>query len=300
MDLSDFNLNLLRTFESIHRNRGVSAAAAELGVTQPAVSAALAQLRAHFGDRLFVRSNRGLLPTTRAQQLAPEVVAILARIRLLASPPFFDPANSPMHFRIHINDVGLQVAMPELTALVAQTAPAVSISVEDVPLDEVIPALDAGKLDLAIGYVAHAPNWARQQRLKTTRYVCGVRRGHPLTHGSFTLSRYLAARHVNFIARGSSYGHVDAHLARRGMERTVGATVHRLSALPFLVARTDLVMTVPEDLGLLYRELLALHLLPVPLALPSFPIAQYWHERLHADPIHRWFRARVRQVIASP
>ena len=57
------DLNLMVVFEAIHRIRNLTAAGQGLGLSQPAMSHALARLRWTFDDPLFVRLPRGLQPT---------------------------------------------------------------------------------------------------------------------------------------------------------------------------------------------------------------------------------------------
>ena len=76
-----FDLNVLRVFEALHEEGSATRAALRLGVTQSAVSAALARLRRVYGDPLFTRTGRGLAPTLRAQELKPVISEALNKCR---------------------------------------------------------------------------------------------------------------------------------------------------------------------------------------------------------------------------
>src|SRR5438045_1558634 len=94
IDLSRLDLNLLRVFEAIMRERHIGRAADGLRLTQPAVSHALGRLRHVFADSLFVRHARGVRPTTRAEELAAMITPALDMLRArLGTAQDFDPAT---------------------------------------------------------------------------------------------------------------------------------------------------------------------------------------------------------------
>lgn len=293
MDLLRFDLNLLLCFEAIHKHHSLSAAGHELGLTQPAVSAALKRLRGHFDNPLFVRTSHGMRPTPFADELAPKVARVLEAIRGIDSASSFDPATTRINFRIYINDVGQLMLMPRVLAFLRAHAPLSRLTVVDLRPNEVVEALDSGAVDLAIGYFLGMPNWARQQHLRDTRYVCMVRQGHAEIRGSLSLEQFLRCGHAKYASSGSLHNQVEQVLAQRGLTHDLVLTVPRFSALPFLIAQSDLVATVPEDLGAVFGALVPLQLLPPPLELAAFQIKQYWHQRLHVEPGYRWFRQMV-------
>lgn len=299
MDLAEFDLNLLVTFDAIHRHQNLSATAAELGLTQPAISAALKRLRGYFDDPLFVRTSHGMRPTPYADDLAPKIRRTLDALRGLRRPARFDPRRTDVHFRIYINDVGMMVLMPRVVQRLEAEAPGARLSIVDLRPDEVIDALDDGKIDLAVGYFLGMPNWAHQQTVRDTSYVCLVRADHPLVGRELTLERFLQLRHAMYWTTGSQYRAVEHALATLNLSHDVMLRAPRFSALPFLIARSDLVVTVPEDLGVAFARLLPVKVFEPPLPLGSFQIKQYWHARLHAEPAHRWLRKLVREETAK-
>ena len=293
MDLLRFDLNLLLCFDAIHRHQSLSAAGEELGLTQPAVSAALKRLRGHFDNPLFVRTSRGMRPTPYADDMAPRVAQVLELLREVDSASDFSPATSKINYRVYINDTGLIVLMPQVMAYLREHAPMARLTVIDLRADEVVDALDNGEVDLAIGYFLGMPNWARQQNLRKTRYVTLVRQGHPVVGNQLTLDKFLQCRHAIFSGRGAQHYNIDQALAQQGLTRDVTLTVPRLAALPFLIAGSDLITTVPEDLAIMFCKLLPVRMFDPPLELAPFQIRQYWHQRLHDEPAYRWLREVV-------
>ncbi len=296
MNLLQFDLNLLLTFDAIYRHQSLSLAADELNLTQPAVSAALKRLRNHLGNPLFVRTSRGMRPTPFADEMAPKVTQVLEVLRGLDKPTAFTPATTDIHYRVYINDIGMIVTMPHVVNHLREHAPHARMTLVDLRPDEVVDALDSGDIDLAIGYFFGMPNWAHQQNLRNTKFVCMVQRNHPEIGDTLSLEQFLRCRHALYATSGSMHYGVEQALARLSLSRNVALTVPRFSALPFLVEHSDLIVTVPEDLANRFSQLLDVKVFKLPLAQTQFQIKQYWHERLHAEPAQKWLRQVVRQM----
>ena len=298
MDIADFDLNLLRTFDAIHRNQSLTAAAAELGLTQPAVSAALKRLRERLANPLFVRTSHGMRPTPHADQIAAKVAQALALLRDVDRVASFSPQTTTVNYRVYINDVGMQVVMPHVMRHLSEHAPGARLTIPDLRPDEVVDALDRGDIDLAIGFFLGMPNWAHQQTVRRTSYICAVRSDHPVVHDSLSLEQFLALKHGMYATSGSPHGIVEQTLAQLGLAREVSLRVPRFTTLPFLIEQTDLIVTIPEDLGLAFSRMLRVKLFQPPLPLPRFEIKQYWHPRHHAEPAYRWLRRVIKQESA--
>ena len=299
MNLLDFDLNLLLTFDAIYRHHNLSAAAIELGLTQPAVSAALKRLRERLDNPLFVRTSHGMRPTPYADGMSVKISRALDILREVDQPATFSPHSTTVNYRIYINDVGMLVIMPQVLRHVSEIAPHAKLTVIDLRPDEVVNALDSGEIDLAVGYFLGMPNWAHQQTLRSTTYVCAVRSGHPDIGDSLSMEQFLRAKHGMYWTSGSPHSIVEETLAQLGLARDVSLRVPRFNALPFLIAQSDLVVTIPEDLGLAFSRLIDIKLFPPPLPLANFEIKQYWHERHHAEPAFKWLRTVIKHETAD-
>src|SRR5918996_1225430 len=154
MNVHDVDLNLLRVFDAVLHEKGVTPAALRLGLTQPAVSNALARLRKLFGDALFVRTPRGVDATPFARELAEPVRQALALLEsALAHGPGFDPPTSARAFRFYMSDLGQIEFLPPLVERVHRDAPGVRLEAVALEVDDIAAALPAGALDLAIGFL---------------------------------------------------------------------------------------------------------------------------------------------------
>lgn len=290
MNLHAFDLNLLLTFEAIYRRQSISGAAADLGLTQPAVSAALKRLRNHMGDQLFVRTTDGMRPTQYADVIQPTMSDALRLLREIDHPATFSPTAARANYKVYIGDAAMLSLLPSVMKHLGEHAPATTLTVVSLSHDEVVPALDGGRIDLAIGYFSDMPNWARQQSLRSTSYVCAVRDSHPVIRSGLTLEQFRNAQHCVYRTTGSSHNSVERSIAKLKLGRDVPLLVPNFTVIPFVIAQTDLVAIIPGDLGAIFSGLLGIRVFPPPVSLPRFRRKQYWHERNHMDPGFRWLR----------
>lgn len=296
---SALDLNLLLLFQRLHETKSVSRAAEGLGLTQPAASNALARLRRALGDPLFVPTPSGMLPTPRAQQLAAPVAEALALLQGALAPRHrFAPAATAREFRVGMSDIGEIYFLPRLMERLAAEAPGVTLStVRDTAVD-LKPALVQGEIDLAIGLLPQLRGGFHQRELFAQRYVCLLRRGHPLLGGGrrrLTLEAFAGAEHLGVLAAGTGHSKIDALLERSGIRRNVRLTVPHFVAIGHILAVTDLIATVPERLAQRLAEPFDLVVTEHPARLPQAPIKVFWHARMHHDAGNAW----LRQLIAA-
>jgi DNA-binding transcriptional LysR family regulator len=301
LDLAAIDLNALVVLDALLAERHVTRAAAKVGLSQSAVSHALARLRALLGDPLLVRGPRGaLVATPRAEAIAPALRQALDGVRTaIRGEPRFDPATVRRSFRIGTGDYAELILLPRLVARLAREAPGVDLWVVPVP-DDTAAALAAGAIDLAIG-VWGAPSWPAglyQRGLFDEDFRCVVRAGHPATAQRLTLARFCELDHLLVAPRGTPGGTVDNQLAALGRTRRVAVRVPHFLIAPHVIAASDLVVTIATRLARLYAEPLGLELIAPPLDLPPFTVSMVWHERAHHDPGHRWLRERLVEVGA--
>lgn len=291
MHIKDIDLNLLRLFDAVYRAGSVSRAADLLDVTQPAASQGLSRLRTLIHDPLFTRTARGMQPTPKAQLLADPVRQALATIeQALGETAGFDPAASTRTFRIHLSDIGESRFLPELMVALREHAPSLRVETRPVPRDEITAALDAGRIDIAIGFVP-ALRETQQVKLLEDRYVVLLRAGHPFARRRRTGAALLAAlRELEFVA-------VRTHAATLGilqqmqLEDRLRLVTEHFLALPSIVRATDLAAVMPRNIAMGFGDAYAI----VEPAFPErgFSVSLHWSRRFEADPGNRWLRERV-------
>jgi DNA-binding transcriptional LysR family regulator len=309
MNLQTLDLNLLLVFEALMDERNVTRAAKRVGLSQPAMSNALARLRRTFDDPVLVRTPDGMLPTPRAQALIVPVRTALAQLRgALEERPAFDPAASQRIFHLLANDYVELLLLPQVSAELQQQAQEVKLHVYR-PRNLFHPptAIDlADSFDLALGFFPDALTLESEIRsavLWEERNVCLARTNHPAIRGEITLQQYAAAQHVAVFYKAQGAGLIDTLLEQQGLARRVALLVPHFVSAPFVVAASDLIATVPKRLAQRFVEL-SLQVLPVPLEMPPFRLTLLWHERFDHDAAHTWLRelllttaAKVGQLI---
>lgn len=290
------DLGLLRAFDHLLAERHLTRAARKAGLSQPAMSRALARMRAVFHDPLFVRTAHGMTPTPRAEALAPEVRALLDGASALVRRRGFEPKTLERTFTIATPDLLDAAVLPRLAPQL-EGAPGVSVATRPVPPD-VAEQLASGALDLAVAVRPAIPEACITAHLFDDHFVCVVRKDHPRVGRTLTLARFVELPHVLIAPRGVPGGAVDRALEKHGLRRRVAMLTHSFLAAPLVIASSDLVLTGPSRVLLPMAEAFGLRVLQPPLEVPSFSMHLAWHPRVHHDPAHVWFREVVRQSAA--
>ena len=297
------DLNLLPIALAIFEERGVGKAATRLGMSQPAVSSALAKLRAAFGDPLFVRTGRGMDATPRAHALIAPARDVLLRVeRDLLSSMSFTPGTSTATFTFALSDVGEMVFVPRILDSLQKLAPLASVRSVSPPPNELRQGMESGEIDLAVGYF---PDLEKanffQQRLFTHHFCCLLRANHPIGGNRLSLKHFLELQHVVVRAEGRSQELFERFLASKKIRRKIVLFTPHFMSLPMIIARSDLVATVPHAIGMYYSNHMAniKAMSPPPLGVPRIVLKQHWHRKSHGDPRNQWLRTLVSQLFSQ-
>jgi DNA-binding transcriptional LysR family regulator len=298
-----FDLNLLQIAIALYEERGVGKVATRLGMSQPAVSAALARLRAIFGDPLFVRTPRGMDPTPRAKALVAPARDILLRVeRDLLSGLAFNPEASTATFTFALSDVGEMVFLPRMLERLHQLAPLATVRSVSPPPNELRHGLETGEIDLAIGYF---PDLAKgnffQQRLFTHHFACLLRADHPVGGNRLSLKQFLELQHVSVRAEGRSQELFERFLASRKIRRKIVLFTPHFMSLPMIIAKSDLIATVPHAIGMYYSTRLTniKTMSLTSLDLPRIVLKQHWHRMFHHDSRNQWLRKVISELFSQ-
>jgi DNA-binding transcriptional LysR family regulator len=295
MQLKDIDLNLLRLFDAVYRMRNVSRAADLLDLTQPAASQGLSRLRTLLHDPLFMRTAGGVQPTPRAQRLADPVRHALATLeQALGESAGFDPAQSARTFQIHMSDIGESRFLPELMVALRERAPGVRVQTRPLPREQVMEALDAGRIDVAFGFLPMVKD-SQKVRLLEDRYVVLLRAGHPFTRKRRSGAALLTAlRELDFVAVRS---HADTLriVQQCQLEDRLRLVTEHFLVLPSIVKATDLAAIMPRNIAHGFEGGYAI----VEPAFPQrdFVVSLHWSKRFEADPGNRWLRGVIEELF---
>lgn len=291
MNVSALDLNLLRVFDAVMAEGNVTRAAERLFLSQPATSHALGRLRHLLKDDLFVKVPGGVRPTPRAVELAEPIHEALATLERALNPPQFDPAASTRIIRLATHDYFTTLLMGDVASYLAEHAPGISLRLHPTS-GRALEMLDQQEVDMAISAFGELPERFARAELFRDRYVCLVRRGHPLAKGRLSVERFAAARHLLVSPRGDERGFVDTELAGQGLTRQVAMIINQFAPAGRIVAGSDLVLTASERLAAMLVSEHDLVELPYPLDTPAaFSSSEVvWHRRLGEHPALAWFR----------
>lgn len=297
-NLRELDLNLLRTLDALLDERNVTRAAERLSLTQPAVSGMLTRLRESFDDPLFVRTQRGIVPTLRALELATPIKQILSDIQEMLQPSVFEPATHPLTLSIAATDYGLSTIIVPFLSMLRTEAPGIRLSVRTINHDTINASLESGELDLALMTPEETAPGMHARRLYDEHYVCALREDHPDAQSDkISLERFCELDHALVSYSGNDFtGITDLVLKQRGCRRNVVFSVASFLILPDVLRNSDMITVVP---GRLLADTPGIRLLPPPINIPGFTKTAAWHERTHRDPAHRWIRERLFSVCAE-
>ena len=292
---SRVDLNLLQTFHAVHATGNVSRAAERLGVSQPTVSHALQRLRRIHGDPLFVRTQGGMAPTAKAQRLAKAVEQALNTLdAALRENETYDPARSDRTFRLHLTDIGETIFLPPLLRMLARDAPRVRLAAFQLEDRDILPALEGGRIDLALGYIP-ALTGARRQYLLSERYVLVMRASHPLARRAPT-RRALAQLQYALVRSHPATGRA---LAALGLADRVALELPHFMVLPRVLADTDLAAIMPSRLADAFTALGDYAIWRPRVGLPRFDVSVHWFWRFENEPGNRWLRSRIVEMFGE-
>ena len=290
------DLNLLPIAFALYDELSVSRAARVLGMSQPAVSMALRRMRETFDDPLFIRVPTGIAPTPRAHALIQAARPLVAKLQQdLLKGQTFDPATSTQTFTLALSDVGEMAFLPRIVTRLQAQMPNATLRSVAMSGSLLAHEMEKGEIDLAAGYfpALHTKNF-RQRRLSSHRFACLMRAGHPLWSATMTVDRFLKAEHLVVREEGRSQEVLERYLRRRRIRRSVRVYTAHFLGMPFILAQTDLIATIPYAIAQDFARMMP----QLAVALPPFEIAGFdlklhWHRRFDNEPRSRWLRDQL-------
>ncbi len=292
VNLRSVDLNLLTIFNAIMLTGKLSSAAEQLGMTQPAVSNALARLRLTFDDELFMRSRNGMIPTPRANELLEPIRHALSLIEnTLDSRADFDPDISSRTFRMAIGDFGETVLLPALLAELSTYRGDLRIrsypELESVSFE----LLKQGQLDFYFDF--KRPKDERLNACRHTRdeLVVIARKNHPRLRNTLTKKEFLDAEHIVLNQRHSGPSLLENILREDSpIPRKAVVEINQYAAVPGLVGSSDCIATVPKRMAEHYAQREAIQILPLPFRVKQSTTYMIWHRGMEKDLGHRWLK----------
>ncbi len=299
MKLNRLDLNLLVAFDALMAERHVSKAAEKLYIGQSAMSHSLNRLRQALDDPILVRTSEGMKPTKRAEALIAPIRKALRDIELTVSTPqVFQPETAELRFVIAASDYNELIIIPELVKMVRQKASGVDIHIRQTR--EYLPeeALENGLINIGLGFDLSfdTPSRMHQQPLFEDIFVSLVRKDHPTVSDELSLEQFVKMDHALISPYGSENGIIDHWLNERQLSRKVVLVVPHFLSAPWIIAQTDLILTLPYRIAEKFASLAPLQLFKTPIDLPCYQLSMIWHPIYEKDPANCWLREQVKKV----
>lgn len=300
MNLRRIDLNLLTVFETVYEDRNFTHAAKRLGMTQPALSNAIKRLREEVGDALFVRASGGVEPTVRADALAPHVATALNHVRLaLAESGPFNPETTNHRFKVCVGDFGESFCLPELFRSNEAGPSQIQIAALGDAGREYVNDLRNGLIDLVWDFMPLEDGHLVSEIAFEDELVCIMRKDHPLANQPLTTENYMSMRHVAVRPTHNYVQTIERVLRKESLDRNVAVEVDHVTAMPFIVARTDFVALTAASIARNLGAGLGLIIKKLPFDAPPVRVYQTWHRRMQEDPAHKWLRESLKEASAA-
>ena len=294
----DLDLNLLRVFTVVAESGGVTAAAAQLYLTQPAISAALRRLTRAVGTPLFVRQGRGLALTSRGKSLLQEArVHLQALVDAALAPAQFDPKSSARPVRLGLSDTAEIWLLPRLLRVLGRKAPNMRIISLPVQFRSVAGALASGSVDAAITVADEVPAGVRRESLFSGGFVCLFDPRHAKIGSHLSEATYFAQDHVVVSYNGDLRGIVEDLLGRT---RRVRCSVSSFANLGALVDGSALLATIPQLVAQQIRAVRPhLRTASLPFDLRGSALELLWPAAVDDDPAVGFVRAEIIRIARA-
>lgn len=297
MDVKGVDANLLVALEAILIECNLTRAGERLGITQPAMSGALARLRVQFDDPLLVRTGRAYDLTPKASAMLPAVrEAVAAVSRTLQVRPGFEPAVSTRRFVITASDYALSVLAGPLLRRVGRVAPSVALDFAPLPAESTVEEGDLQRRDLLIASADRGLPGRRLEIFRDRFVVIADQHNRALVDGALSAESIAALPHVAGVFGELNPTPVDDALAAVGIVPRRVVTCRGFTAVPFFIAGTDRIGIVPwriahraSDLGLVVVD--------ADLTLPVLVEAAHFSPSAVADPGVTWLLDQLASLI---
>ena len=305
MNLRSFDLNLLRVLDAMIIEKSTTLAGKRIGLSQPAVSAALGRLRASLGDPLFVRHGQRLEPTIYARSLELPLREIFNGLEnLLSGPEKFNPTTAKTSFKLFGSDIFSELLFPRLADHLQMRAPGIFIQMVDGVGADLSANGDDFSIDLALLPVTESPEWSEYQPLFNSSLAIIARTGHPRLAekrilpgdviplellGSFSHVNIASHKNLNFLEKDI--------LNALGRNRKIGISMPNFHGVSRVVMESDHVALVPQQLAhaLSDNQNVEVFLTPMPIQVSQFGMV--WHKKTTSSAAHKWLRTLIAELM---
>jgi LysR family nod box-dependent transcriptional activator len=303
------NLNLLPILHAILKHRNLTRAAAELHVTQSAVSNSLKQLREHFGDDLLVKDGRKLRLTQKGAALIEPLEQALGAVQEVVASARFDPQTAQRRFRIATADYVMAVTAPQMARILGEEAPKVSVqmitargrSTGDLRVETIDMIITPWQvIETALYGDPKLRNEFASEPLAREPFVCLARDGDQAFRRGLTPEEYLARPHVSFHLDLDVHASLEhGYLFQHGLKQFDRIQTSDFTLLPLIVSQSDCIALAPRSVAAIAARGMPLQMAPCPLPVPDLELFMVWSRRRDHDPELAWLKTLVKRAISE-
>jgi DNA-binding transcriptional LysR family regulator len=296
-----YDLNLLKAFDALYKERNVTRAAERISISQPAMSAVLGRLRDLFNDPLFIRDKFGVSPTEKASAIHPTIEQALEELdSLVQSEQVLDLENEKRTFDIAVTDYFQLMILPLLMRRIRQYAPNFQIITSVFRQDITETGMMSGRTELAFGRLIDPPDSLIVRHAIEDSFACLVSKSHPSIKARLSLKQLETFKHVVMQPRGKLHTGIFRILEEKGIKRNIACTVTHFHAIPHLIIDTDYIALLPKRICEQFaKNNPSLHMVKTPDIFDTFPLHLSWHKRNQKDPAHQWLRNQILECCQS-
>lgn len=302
MDLGNVDFNLLKVLDALISERNVTRAGVRLGRSQPAVSNALGKLRKILGDDLLERGPNGFILTPRAEAIrTPLREAIGLAESCLAGEAQFNPATATGVFRLSTPDRLSIAVVPPLFDRLRKLTPNMSLQVLTADRKQALDLLNQDRTDIALGWLDEKPGRLNAEFMLAEKLFCVFRRDHPILKRGvkFDIAAVLSFPHVIVSATGNRVAIFDDLLLRHRLRRKALVAVSNFTAVPHLLARSDMIGVFTELASSVFERSFKLAKRAVPINVGKISTNMVWHHRNDSDRKHVWLWRQIKAVYEA-
>ncbi len=288
-------LNLLPILVAILEEKNMGRAAARLGMSQPAISRALAALREEYGDQMVIRTARGVEPTHFAMEIYPVIKQAIDTLNETYSlKKVFDPGAMEKNFTIACTSKTSFSLMAPLIKKIRDISTKTHLNIRQLQSEDIMSDLRTMRLDGIIDADKLTYHGLRKKLLYKDRLVLACRQTHPRIVGDkISLQQFLAEQHIVVSQSASQSPYLTAEDVKELADRKVAMSSGGVMEVFPIVGETDLVGLASERNIERFGDIFGVKKVELPFEKTEFDICFFWHPQRKDDQAHRWLRETI-------
>tara|TARA_Y100001956_G_scaffold16110_1_gene15594 strand:+ start:1400 stop:2359 length:960 start_codon:yes stop_codon:yes gene_type:complete len=295
--LRGVDLNLLTVFDAVMQEQNITRAAHNLGMSQPAVSNAVARLKVMFNDELFMRQGRGIQPTQRARQLFGPVRQALQLIRNELPSSIFSPETSTRLFKLAICSPCDMRFAPKIMSTIHEQAPSVQLHLDAEFDRQLAERMRYQEIDFVIDYARFDDQGFSSTEIFQDELVVVAAKSHPRIQGEVAPEQLRMERHAKLSRVHGQRSFSEQ--AYREMDVQAYYEGTSLSNVLYVVGQSELVTIAPRWMVENAANKDQLQVLEFPFENAKISGFLSWHESSEKDKGHIWLRDQLMMICGE-